>query len=65
MAVSAFLRSAIGVAAQAGKAALAAATARFSCSFDARGDWATASSVAGLITGLDVAPSSSWPLINS
>src|SRR5690606_17674623 len=65
MALSTFLRSSSDFALQAGKAALAAATASLSCASEARGQAATGSSVAGFTT-LDVfAPSTSFPLMRS
>ena len=56
-------RSVIGVAAQAGKAALAAATAASSWSLDARGQSVSTSSVAGLMTGMVVSPGTNAPPI--
>src|SRR5438552_12931205 len=64
MAVSAALRSAIGVLLHAGNAALAAATALSSCALEARGACANASAVAGLITSIAASPSSSLPSIS-
>jgi hypothetical protein len=56
-------RSSIGVAAQAGNAAFAAATAWFSCAGDARGHSASVSSVAGLITSMVMSPGTIRPSI--
>ena len=58
-------RSASGVALQAGKAALAAATAFSNCALEARGATARTSSVAGLSTSICASPSSRRPLIKS
>jgi len=55
----------IGVAAQAGNAAFAAATASSSCAIEPRGHSAMLSSVAGLTTGVVLAPATSLPLMSS
>src|SRR5262249_4453450 len=65
MASSAALRSAIGLALQAGNAAFAAATALSSCAFEPRGHFASTSSVAGFSTSMVASPSSSLPLIST
>src|ERR1700730_8106720 len=59
--VTSLRRSSIGVAAQAGKAALAAATAASSWPFEARGHCASTSSVAGLRTGMVWSPGTILP----
>ena len=61
--VTSLRRSSIGVAAQAGKAALAAATAVSSWFFEARGHCASTSSVAGLRTGMVWSPGTILPSI--
>ena len=59
--VTSLRRSAIGVAAQAGNAALAAATAVSSWDFEARGHCTSTSSVAGLRTGMVRSPGTIFP----
>src|SRR5258707_293845 len=61
--VTSLRRSSIGVAAHAGKAALAAATAASSWLFEARGHCASTSSVAGLRTGIVWSPGTIFPSI--
>src|ERR1700693_896327 len=61
--VTSLRRSAIGGAAHAGKAALAAATAVSSWSLEARGHCASTSSVAGLRTGIVRSPGTILPLM--
>src|SRR5260370_24508933 len=56
-------RSSIGVAAHAGNAALAAATAASSWLLEARGHCASTSSVAGLRTGIVRSPGTIFPSI--
>src|SRR5262249_18033036 len=58
-------RSRSGFFDQAGKAALAAATALSSCARSARGAMASTSSVAGLITGSVHAPGTSLPSMSN
>src|ERR1700754_4297264 len=58
-------RSRIGLADQAGNAALAAAIASLSCARSARGASASTSSVAGLMTSSLATPGTSLPLISN
>ena len=58
-------RSRIGLADQAGNAALAAAIASSSCARSARGASASTSSVAGLMTSSLATPATSLPLISN